>query len=83
MSPTTGQTNAVRLNPATLFRDRSLYVYAPVQLQQLLDAAITSDVNEEDATDFLEHRRIPYASHSRQFLYSLAWRHGWRPEGDD
>lgn len=79
MSPTTGQTNAVRLNPAALFRDRSLYVYAPVQLQQLLDAAITSDANEEDATDFLDDHGIPYFTHNRQFLIALAYRNGWRP----
>lgn len=52
-------------------------------LQALLADAVDSDEHEEDATDFLEDRRIPYASHSRQFLYSLAWRHGWRPQGDD
>ena len=35
----------------------------------------------EDATEFLDEHHIAYSSHSRQFLYSLAWKHGWRPPG--
>jgi hypothetical protein len=51
-------------------------------LKALLADAITSDVHEEDATEFLDDRRIRYGSHSREYLLSLAWRHGWRPPGD-
>ena len=50
------------------------------ELQQLLDAAITSDANEEDATDFLDDHGIPYFTHNRQFLITLAYRNGWRPD---
>lgn len=49
------------------------------ELQQLLDAAITSDANEEDATDFLDDHGIPYFTHNRQSLITLAYRNGWRP----
>jgi hypothetical protein len=48
-------------------------------LALLLDEAITSDIHEEDALDFLEDRRIAYGSHSRQYLITRAWQHGWRP----
>ncbi len=51
-------------------------------LQALLADAVTSDAHEEDASEFLDDRRIRYGSHSREYLLSLAWRHGWRPEGD-
>jgi hypothetical protein len=54
-------------------------VYAPVQLQQLLDAAIASDEHEEDAQDFLDDHAIPYFTHNRQSLITLAYRNGWRP----
>lgn len=54
-------------------------------LKALLADAITSDVHEEDATEFLDDRHIRYGSHCREHLLSLAWRHGWRPfgSGDD
>lgn len=50
-------------------------------LESLLADSPLSDVHEEDATEFLDEHRIAYSSHSRQFLYSLAWKHGWRPPG--
>jgi hypothetical protein len=49
-------------------------------LQELLSHAISSDEHEEDAQDFLDDRRIPYGSHSRQSLITCAWQHGWRPD---
>jgi hypothetical protein len=48
-------------------------------LSVILDDAISSDLHEEDALDFLEDRRIAYGSHSRQYLITRAWQHGWRP----
>ena len=48
-------------------------------LAVILDDAITSDLHEEDALDFLEDRRIAYGSHNRQSLLTLAFRNGWRP----
>lgn len=54
-------------------------MYAPEELQQLLATALTSDAHEEDATDFLDDHGIPYFTHNRQTLISLAYRNGWRP----
>jgi hypothetical protein len=48
-------------------------------LAVILEDAITSDLHEEDALDFLEDHRIAYGSHSRQYLITRAWQHGWRP----
>lgn len=49
------------------------------ELQRLLHQAVTSDLHEEDATEFLEARGIYFYSHSRQYLIELAYRNGWRP----
>jgi hypothetical protein len=49
------------------------------ELQQILDAAIASDEHEEDAQDFLDDHAIPYFTHNRQSLITLAYRNGWRP----
>jgi hypothetical protein len=49
------------------------------ELQQLLDQALTNDIHEEDATEFLEDHGIPFFSHNRQKLITLAYRNGWRP----
>ncbi len=49
-------------------------------LQQLLASALTSDLYEEEAEDFLEAHNIPITSHDRTCLYKLAWRNGWRPK---
>jgi hypothetical protein len=46
----------------------------------LLHLAITDDTHEEDAIDFLDDHRIPYASHNRSFLIALAYQNGWRPK---
>lgn len=45
----------------------------------LLLRAITDDTHEESAQDFLDDNAIPYATHNRQALITLAWQHGWRP----
>jgi hypothetical protein len=45
----------------------------------ILEDAITSDLHEEEALDFLEDHRISYGSHNRQYLITRAWQHGWRP----
>ncbi len=49
------------------------------KLSDLLEQAVTNDIHEEDAIDFLEDHQIPYATHNRLFLLELAWRNGWRP----
>ena len=49
------------------------------ELQRLLREAITSDLHEEAAIEFLEERGIYFYSHSRQYLIELAYRNGWRP----
>lgn len=49
-------------------------------LAQLLADAVTSDLHEEDAIEFLDDHRIPYATHNRLFLLELAWTNGWRPQ---
>lgn len=49
------------------------------ELQSLLQAAILSDEHEEDAQDYLDDHRIPYSTHNRQALITLAYRNGWRP----
>ena len=48
-------------------------------LQSLLAVSVQSDVFEEDAQDFLEDNQIEYVSHSRQYLITRAFNHGWRP----
>lgn len=45
----------------------------------LLLRAITDDAIEESAEDFLQEHAIPYASHNRNTLITLAYQHGWRP----
>ncbi|MFZ9558697.1 MAG: hypothetical protein ACO28M_03905 [Vulcanococcus sp.] len=45
----------------------------------LLEQAITNDIHEEDAIEFLEDHGIPFFTHNRQFLITLAYRNGWRP----
>ena len=45
----------------------------------LLEQAITNDIHEEEATEFLEDRGIPFFTHNRQTLITLAYRNGWRP----
>ena len=50
------------------------------ELQQLLDQAVTNDIHEEDATEFLQDRGIPFFTHNRQSLITLAYRNGWRPQ---
>lgn len=49
------------------------------QLAFLLQQAITNDIHEEDAADFLEDNGIPCFTHNRQTLITLAYRNGWRP----
>ena len=49
-------------------------------LLQLLTSALTSDLYEEEAEDFLDTWNVPIASHNRSYLYKLAWRNGWRPK---
>jgi hypothetical protein len=51
----------------------------PNELQRLLDEAITDDIHEESAIEYLEDRSLPFFSHSRQYLIELAYRNGWRP----
>ena len=51
----------------------------PAPPKWLLDLAIKDDTHEEDAIDFLDDNGIPYASHNRSFLITLAYQHGWRP----
>ena len=48
-------------------------------LAHLLEQAITNDIHEEDAADFLDEHGIPYFTHNRQTLITLAYRNGWRP----
>ena len=57
-------------------------MYAPNtnELQQLLEQAVTNDIHEEDAADFLDDHGIPCFSHNRQTLITLAYRNGWRPQ---
>lgn len=50
------------------------------ELQSLLQTAILSDEHEEDAQDYLDDHRIPYSTHNRQALITLAYRNGWRPD---
>lgn len=45
----------------------------------LLLRAITDDAIEESAEDFLADHAIPYATHNRTALITLAYQHGWRP----
>jgi hypothetical protein len=52
----------------------------PLTLNALLNEAISSDVHEEAAADFLHDRRIPCFSHNRLTILTLAWKHGWRPQ---
>jgi hypothetical protein len=49
------------------------------QLLSLLEEAVTSDIHEEDAADYLEDHGIPVFTHNRQTLITLAYRNGWRP----
>ena len=49
------------------------------ELQQLLDAALISDEHEESAQDFLDDLGIPFFTHNRQTLITLAYRNGSRP----
>ena len=56
-----------------------MYVYAPEELNDLLAAALVSDEHEEDAQDYLDDHGIPYFTHNRQTLITLAYRNGWRP----
>lgn len=49
------------------------------QLAFLLAQAVTNDIHEEDAADFLDDHGIPCFSHNRQTLITLAYRNGWRP----
>ena len=50
------------------------------ELQSLLATALFSDEHEESAQDFLDDNGIPYFTHNRQTLITLAFRNGWRPE---
>ncbi len=50
------------------------------QLAFLLAQAVTNDIHEEDAADFLDDHGIPCFSHNRQTLITLAYRNGWRPQ---
>ena len=50
------------------------------ELHSLLATALRSDEHEEDAQDFLDDHSIPYFTHNRQSLITLAYRNGWRPE---
>jgi hypothetical protein len=56
-----------------------VYAHSTPDLQQLLDQALTNDIHEEDATEFLDDHGIPFFSHNRQTLITLAYRNGWRP----
>ena len=49
-------------------------------LKELLDTVDNSDLYEEEAEDFLLSHKIPLVSHSRLYIYKLAWRNGWRPK---
>lgn len=49
------------------------------QLQALLDLSINSDYFEEDVLDYCKERDIPLVSHSRQYVVTRAFNHGWRP----
>ena len=57
-----------------------MYAHDNPELQQLLEQAITNDIHEEDAADFLEDHGIPFFTHNRQTLITLAYRNGWRPQ---
>jgi hypothetical protein len=48
-------------------------------LAAILSSAVTDDTHEEDVLDFLHDHAIPYATHNRQALITLAFHHGWRP----
>jgi hypothetical protein len=48
-------------------------------LSVILDDASSSTHHEESAIDFLEGQRIPWFTHNRQSLLTLAFRNGWRP----
>lgn len=50
------------------------------ELQSLLATALLSDEHEESAQDYLDDHRIPYFTHNRQTLITLAYRNGWRPD---
>ena len=50
------------------------------ELQRLLHTALVSDQHEESAQDFLDDNGIPYFTHNRQTLITLAYRNGWRPD---
>ena len=51
----------------------------PLSLRKVLQLAERNDSYEEDAEDFLCSHNVPYCSHNRITLISLAWSHGWRP----
>lgn len=48
-------------------------------LQSLLAVSVQSDVFEEPAQEFLHDNHIEPVSHSRQYLITKAFNHGWRP----
>jgi hypothetical protein len=50
-----------------------------LRLATLIHLSRRSDFYEESATDFLETNNIPYETHSREALITLAYNNGWNP----
>jgi hypothetical protein len=50
-----------------------------LKLATVLHLSRRSDFYEESATDFLETNNIPYETHSREALITLAYNNGWNP----
>lgn len=48
-------------------------------LSELLESAMEDDYYEEEAFEWIEKVGVRPVSHSRRYLYNLAWNHGWRP----
>ena len=60
---------------------KSIGMTDPQLLQQLLNqAADGDDIHEWDVSEYLEDHHIPIHSHSLQYLITLAFNNGWRPE---
>lgn len=51
----------------------------PLTLEALLREAVSDDIHEESAIEFLQDHRINFHSHNRLYLIELAYRNGWRP----
>lgn len=49
------------------------------QLAKLIDFCVNDDFYEEEAWEYLQDRKLPVVSHSRQYVITRAFNAGWRP----